>query len=71
MTYSQEERRAWDQYFAACIIRNGPAWYSECSAFADEMLAERRKRFPTPCPACEGEGVIDGEECDRCEGGAK
>lgn len=45
-----EERRAWDMYAAAAMHLEGyplnepfPKWVAE---LADQMLAERRKRFP-------------------------
>ena len=44
---SEEERKAWDRY-AAATLSGGRRW--PAAAEADELLAERRKRFGGQAP---------------------
>lgn len=44
LTTAAEERQAWDRYAAASISR-GLDCIEDASGCADQMLAERRKRF--------------------------
>lgn len=51
--FDAERRRAWDQYAAAVLGSKTNPYHNTGMAArsADEMLAERDKRFPRPEPA--------------------